>query len=131
VVLAPTGLKPTGVSPSAGRSVTAWLAGMPPAGRRWGNASAVAAGCLVVAGAFVSLSHKPADLAPDGQVALAPTAQHGQAIAAVASDASAPELQLVRSPELDRYLNAHRQFVVGPLSAPGGVRQVALTPDGR
>jgi hypothetical protein len=39
---------------------------------------------------------------------------------------------MLRNPELDRYLNAHRQFVQGStLSVPGGVRQVAVTPDGQ
>jgi len=38
----------------------------------------------------------------------------------------------VRDPELDRYLNAHRQFVGSTnLAVPGGVRQVAVTQDGR
>jgi hypothetical protein len=37
-----------------------------------------------------------------------------------------------RNPELDRYLVAHRQFAQGPaFAAPGGVRQVALTPEGQ
>jgi hypothetical protein len=39
---------------------------------------------------------------------------------------------MLRNPELDRYLNAHRQFGhSSTLSVPGGVRQVAVTPDGR
>ena len=39
---------------------------------------------------------------------------------------------IVRDPELDRYLNAHRQFVGGNnLAVPGGVRQVAVVQDGR
>jgi sigma-E factor negative regulatory protein RseA len=48
------------------------------------------------------------------------------------SSAVAGQGELLRSPELDRYLNAHRQYVQGPaLAGPTGVRQVALTPDGR
>jgi hypothetical protein len=39
---------------------------------------------------------------------------------------------MVRDPELDRYLNAHRQFVGSTsLAVPGGVRQVAVIQDGR
>ena len=50
--------------------------------------------------------------------------------AATPADVSAQmPLTMVRDPELDRYLAAHRQYVQGPaLAAPGGVRQVAVHP---
>jgi sigma-E factor negative regulatory protein RseA len=90
--------------------------------RRLANA-ALAVGTLAVAGVLVLGRLEPAVQAGSPQLALAaPAGEAEQASPAV----------VLRNPDLDRYLNAHRQFVQGPaLAAPGGVRQVALTPDGR
>jgi sigma-E factor negative regulatory protein RseA len=100
--------------------------------QRWGAPMAMAAGVMVT-GALVVMSSS----GPQPPVSSAPMAQQAptdaQTLAAAPSvGASAVQVgNMLRNPELDRYLNAHRQFVQGStLSVPGGVRQVAVTPDG-
>jgi sigma-E factor negative regulatory protein RseA len=90
----------------------------------WRTPAAVAAGCAMVVGAlWVSRSMSGADAAGELQAGLA-----AGSVAVAASDSGV----LLRNAELDRYLQAHKQYAQGPaLAAPGGVRQVAVTPDGR
>jgi sigma-E factor negative regulatory protein RseA len=105
--------------------------------RPWVAPAAVAAGFLMVAGAAL-VWRTPAEVPAAASMTLA------QGVAAPASHSLAPQrdevitaawsaegdaLLMQRNPDLDRYLNAHRQFSQGPaLAAPGGVRPVALTP---
>jgi len=87
----------------------------------FGIAAIAAGGFAVLALAVVLRAPEPEAVAPI--VALAVPA---------AESASAGSAQMLRSPDLDRYLSAHRQFAQGPaLAAPGGMRQVAVTPDAR
>ncbi len=90
----------------------------------WRTPAAVAAGCAMVAGALlVSRSMSGVDVSGELQAGLA-----AGSVAVAASDSGV----LLRNAELDRYLQAHKQYAQGPaLAAPGGVRQVAVTPDGR
>jgi len=98
-----------------------WLAGG-TAGRQGYGIAAMAAGGLAVLGVTVLMR------APE-QGAASPIV--AQAVPAAGSE-SASSTQMLRSPDLDRYLSAHRQFAQGPaLAAPGGMRPVAVTPDGR
>jgi sigma-E factor negative regulatory protein RseA len=109
--------------------------------RAWLVPSAIAAGFAAVAGALVVT--RVADVAPADRgtvVATTPAAAtgvraasvDGPATAAAAADNAAPPTVL-RSPELDRYLAAHRQYANGALQvAPGGaVRQAAVAAPGR
>jgi sigma-E factor negative regulatory protein RseA len=114
VVLAPADLAPTSLeqaksAPKPGRVNT----------RYWLGSAAVAASVAVAVGAWV---RQPEGLSQDRGATLAQ--------AATPADVSAQmPLTMVRDPELDRYLAAHRQYVQGPaLAAPGGVRQVAVHP---
>lgn len=95
--------------------------------RVWMPASAVAAGFVVVAGALVVVRNTgPVDAA-------GPTLARANATdpAAAPLPVSASTI-VVRSRELDQYLSAHRQFAQGPaIAAPGGLRAVAVSPDGR
>lgn len=95
--------------------------------RGWTASAAVAAGCVMAVGAAMVWRSPVPGVAPAG-VELAQ-------VQAVATPASMSEVAAVipmqRNPQLDRYLMAHRQFAQGPaLAAPGGIRQVALSPDG-
>jgi len=95
--------------------------------RGWTASAAVAAGCVMAVGAAMVWRSPVAGVVPAG-VELAQ-------VRAVATPASMTEVAAVmpmqRNPQLDRYLMAHRQFSQGPaLAAPGGIRQVALSPDG-
>jgi sigma-E factor negative regulatory protein RseA len=102
----------------------------PQVRRRWAASAAVAAGFMVVAGALVVLRTG----APGSGEELNQIAGAGAAGRAVDQRAPIPEQppQVVRNPELDRYLAAHRQFAQGPsLAAPGGLRQVVVSPDAR
>jgi hypothetical protein len=91
----------------------------------------MAAGVMAVAGALVVLrSTVPVESAASSALALAKPEADRVAVVPVAASA-APVGPMLRSQELDRYLEAHRQFAQGPLTAPGGLRQVAATPDGR
>jgi sigma-E factor negative regulatory protein RseA len=83
--------------------------------------AAFAAGALAVVGVLIGL-RLTSEVPTEG----------GLVAQAASSPGLAEQGELVRNPELDRYLNAHRQYVQGPgLAGPSGVRQVALTPDGR
>lgn len=84
----------------------------------WIGSAAVAASVAVVVGTWLQQ--------PNGlQQAQSPTLAQITPPEAIKQ----PPLNMVRDPELDRYLAAHRQYVQGPaLAAPGGVRQVAVNP---
>lgn len=98
--------------------------------RTWTATAAMTAGCVMAVGAALVWREAPtpAGVAPGLQLARMDAAP-------VSSPASVPDLSTAvvqRNPDLDRYLMAHRQFTQGPaLAAPGGVRQVALTPNGQ
>lgn len=95
--------------------------------RGWTTSAAVAAGCVMAVGAAMVWRSPLSGVAPAG-VELAQV----QPVAMPASMAEvAATMPMQRNPQLDRYLMAHRQFAQGPaLAAPGGIRQVALSPDG-
>jgi len=95
--------------------------------RGWTASAAVAAGCVMAVGAAMVWRSPVPGVAPAG-VELAQV----QAVATPASmSEAAAVIPMQRNPQLDRYLMAHRQFAQGPaLAAPGGIRQVALSPDG-
>ncbi|HSI58077.1 MAG TPA: sigma-E factor negative regulatory protein [Ideonella sp.] len=96
--------------------------------RRWVAPAAVAAGFVVVTGAMVAMRSSVPD---SGALALVQNSplRNPPRTEQLLFD---PEVAIVRNPELDRYLNAHRQYTQGPaLAGPGGVRQVADTPGGR
>lgn len=102
--------------------------------RRWAASAAVAAGFMVVAGALVVLrtgAPGTGEAAPQlagGSALPAPPVQGGL----MAGPPGQPTYVVQRNPELDRYLAAHRQFAQGPaLAAPGGLRQVVVSPDAR
>lgn len=91
----------------------------------WRTPVAVAAGCAMVAGALLVTRSQEAGRVFPGDL----YAGHGASPVAVSASGG---VTLLRNPELDRYLQAHRQYAQGPaLAAPGGVRQVAVTSDGR
>lgn len=95
--------------------------------RGWTTSAAVAAGCVMAVGAAMVWRSPVSGPVPAG-VELAQV----QPLAMPASMAEvAATMPMQRNPQLDRYLMAHRQFAQGPaLAAPGGIRQVALSPDG-
>jgi sigma-E factor negative regulatory protein RseA len=99
---------------------------------RWGAPAAMAAGVMAVAGALVVI-RSTGPVEPASTLASART-DPVRLVASAAPDAAsgAPQgaITIVRNPELDRYLEAHRQFAQGPLTAPNGLRQVA-TSEGR
>ena len=99
--------------------------------RRWAASAAVAAGFMVVAGALVVLrTGAPGTGEAPPQLAGSPNpGAQGNSN----SGLQGPPIYVVqRNPELDRYLAAHRQFAQGPaLAAPGGLRQVVVSPDAR
>lgn len=102
---------------------------------RWGAPAAMAAGVMAVAGALVVIrSTGPVEPQSPGPLALSPSAEVmrvAEVPPASASAATVAPTTMVRNAELDRYLEAHRQFARGPLTAPAGLRQVAATPEGR
>lgn len=125
VVLAPS---PVAASPAS----TAAALTRARRARRWMAPTAVAAGFMAVAGALMVTRVS----APDG----AATTLAGGALpapvaspAVAASQASAETATMIRSAELDRYLEAHRQYANGATQvAPGGaVRNAAATAPGR
>lgn len=126
VVLAPA--RPA--EPPAPAALPQAIGGMRVALRRqrWAAPAAMAAGVMAVAGALVVIQNT-STIAPP--LVAAPGAAADPALTAVA--ASAPgQGDMLRNPELDRYLAAHRQFAQGAaLTTPSGVRQVAVTPEGR
>ncbi len=102
--------------------------------QRWGAPMAMAAGVMVTGALVVMSSSGPQPTVSAGPMALqAPTSAPTTVATGPSVGASAVQVgDMLRNPELDRYLNAHRQFVQGStLSVPGGVRQVAVTPDGQ
>jgi sigma-E factor negative regulatory protein RseA len=121
------------------------LAAVPPARRRsrmrWMAPTAVAAGFMAVAGVLVTTRAPAPDAAPSGGTVAAGNpapAVVGVAAAPVPASAAEPalaadNLPMIRNPELDRYLAAHRQYANGGLQvAPGGaVRQAAVAGPGR
>lgn len=127
VVLAPSRGRPVDAAPGPAPTVAVGGARR----MRWGAPAAMAAG-VVVTGALVMTNFARApSTAPAGLVGDATPAAPALAQGDAASEATQVG-DMLRNPELDRYLNAHRQFVGGAsLAVPGGVRQVAVTSDGR
>lgn len=129
----PVVLAPVPVPPVVPRGVTA----RDPLARRWGSPVAMAAGVMAVAGALVVIRGTTGLSDPGlGPVAGDPGGQVVKVLNRVsepAAPASAPALgDMLRNPELDRYLAAHRQFAQSPaLATPGALRQAVATPDGR
>lgn len=124
VVLAPS---PAAASPASTTALT-----RARRARRWMAPTAVAAGFVAVAGALMVTRVS----APDGAATtlagnLLPTPAVSPAVAA--SQASVEAATMIRSAELDRYLEAHRQYANGATQvAPGGaVRNAAATAPGR
>ena len=87
--------------------------------RRWAATGAVAAGALLVVGTFVVLqpsgSPAPETIAEADHAAMAPVREASTAPTS-ASDLTAPPVaivadnKLIRDAQLDRYLEAHKQF---------------------
>lgn len=119
-------------------------AAMPPLtrarrARRWMAPTAVAAGFVAVAGALMvtrvsvpegeSTNLTARSAAPAGSVLPAAVAS----TAGAASQANGVGAPMIRSAELDRYLDAHRQYANGAMQVvPGGaVRNAAATAPGR
>lgn len=97
--------------------------------RAWVAPTAVAAGFMMVAGAVLVWRGMPESQQPAGMVLAQGAADSPRSAASGQWLADADLGALQRNADLDRYLNAHRQFVQGAsLAAPGGVRQVVLTP---
>ena len=120
VVLAPS---PAAASPAATNVLT-----RARRARRWMAPTAVAAGFVAVAGALMVTRVS----APDGAATtlaggVVPAPVVSPAVAA--SQASVETATMIRSAELDRYLEAHRQYANGATQvAPGGaVRNAAAT----
>lgn len=105
--------------------------------QRWAAPMAMAAGVMVTGALVVMSSSGPQPSVSSGATlaAVPASTQAEPSMVAVGAGAGASAVQvgdMIRNPELDRYLNAHRQFAQSSaLSVPGGVRQVAVTPDGR
>lgn len=143
VVLAPS--EPRPVQPAAAVAGTVALPlGVQARKRYWGTSMSVAAGALTVIGVAAVMRGVAVPEAPEA-VALAPT--QSAAPLAVRPGSQVEPLLLsgtavpvshpganayVRDAEIDRYLNAHRQYARGAvLATPGGLRQVAASPAGR
>lgn len=93
-------------------------------GRFWSGSMAVAAGVLTVVG-VTAVWRGPAE-GPAAQLA---SASAPVAPVSVAAPQGAGVVTVVRNPDIDRYLAAHRQYAQSPvLSTPGGLRQVVATP---
>ena len=104
--------------------------------RAWLMPTAVAAGFAVVAGALVVTRVSPPDAADRGAVvasgsSVAPVPGARTVSTAAPASVVATGLEsapmMIRSPELDRYLDAHRQQAGGAL-VPGGVVRQAAAP---
>jgi sigma-E factor negative regulatory protein RseA len=100
---------------------------------RWGVPVAMAAGVMVTGALVMSNLNGSRQAEVDGLPIAVVEPGRVAASASGRSPAGPVEIgTMVRDPELDRYLNAHRQFVGSTsLAVPGGVRQVAVTQDGR
>jgi sigma-E factor negative regulatory protein RseA len=113
--------------------------------RRWGAPAAMAAGVLAVVGVagmmrgamessgtaatLAATTQAPEVGRPSWATASAASAAPFDAAPVLASEDVELRSSLIRSAEIDRYLNAHRQYALGPvLAAPGSLRQVAATP---
>jgi sigma-E factor negative regulatory protein RseA len=107
--------------------------------RRWMAPTAVAAGFVAVAAAMMVTRVSTPDGAAAGLTASTAAPAAGVRPAAVAAPAAATQptnvdsAPMIRSAELDRYLDAHRQYANGAMQvAPGGaVRNAAATAPGR
>jgi sigma-E factor negative regulatory protein RseA len=124
VVLAPS---PSAASPASATALT-----RARRARRWMAPTAVAAGFMAVAGALmVTRVSAPDSAATTVATVVLPAPAVIPAVAA--SQASVETATMVRSAELDRYLEAHRQYANGATQvAPGGaVRNAAATAPGR
>jgi sigma-E factor negative regulatory protein RseA len=141
VILAPAQAPAWPMAPAAARSPKPAAGGpafavatKPVVRRSWGAPLAMAAGVVTVVGVAVMMR----GVAPSPSGPSLATAEPSSALVAVArrdsGGASAPleAAALVRNPDLDRYLDAHRQYgSAGVIGAPGGFRQVATSPAGR
>ena len=122
VVLAPQPLPSTSES---ARHASLGPAGVRRAkGRAWAAPVAVAAGFVMAVGALVVVSQAPPPQATES-AQLAPTAPLAVVAAASVPSASSPEFvangEVIRDPQLDRYLFAHKQFSGSTvLGAPSG-----------
>jgi sigma-E factor negative regulatory protein RseA len=131
VVLAPT---QAAASPAPSMALT-----QARRARRWMMPTAVAAGFVAVAGALMVTRVATSDEAATGTVARAPAPAGSVVPASVAapvvaaSQVGVETAPMIRSAELDRYLQAHRQYANGAMQvAPGGaVRNAAATAPGR
>ena len=124
VVLAPS---PVAASPA---SATALVRAR--RARRWMAPTAVAAGFVAVAGVLMVTRVS----APDGAATTVASGALPSLVASpalAASQAGVETATMIRSAELDRYLEAHRQYANGATQvAPGGaVRNAAATAPGR
>lgn len=136
VILAPVVSPAQDAEPSAPMPLTARASALSPAmplRRNWGAPLAMAAGVVTVVGVAVMMRGlAPTTAAPT----LAAAGAASGVVAVVARDMAASGLSeapiLVRNPDLDRYLNAHRQYGgAGVIGTPGGFRQVAASPADR
>lgn len=113
-------------------------------GRHWGTSMSVAAGALTVIGVAalmrgVAVPEAPSVVAQAPAQSAAPLAVRpvGQVETLLANGAAVSggdpgANAYVRDAQIDRYLNAHRQYARGAvLATPGGMRQVATSPAGR
>jgi sigma-E factor negative regulatory protein RseA len=124
VVLAPS---PVPASPASTAALT-----RPRRAHRWMAPTAVAAGFVAVAGALMVTRVS----APDRAATTLARSELPAPVASPAAAASQPAVEaatMIRSAELDRYLEAHRQYANGATQvAPGGaVRNAAATAPGR
>jgi len=129
VVLAPRAPEPHTQQATPTESLAA-VAVIGTARRPWAGAAAVAAGVVMVAGAVLVWRGAAAPEYAGAELAQQSASQPlGAASGATTTLAEAGGVLIQTNPALDRYLSAHRQFSQGPaLAAPGGVRQVSLTP---
>lgn len=113
--------EPVVMAPSTQRTVAPHgsLQDLRQSWQRWGlQAGAMAAGLAVVGGAWMMLAGG-AGRGPSGAIVAT----------AVPIGPQASSSAVLRDPNLDQYLAAHRQYAVGgAIAAPGGVRQVAAQP---
>jgi sigma-E factor negative regulatory protein RseA len=124
VVLAPS---PAAAAPGSTRAPVRALRA-----RRWMVPTAVAAGFVAVAGVLTVTRVSAPDGAPTTlAVGVLPAPVVSPEVAA--SQAGVQAATMIRSAELDRYLEAHRQYANGATQvAPGGaVRNAAATAPGR